>query len=154
MEDVEIPQPPAIWTVHEVTEWARGVKLPDTTISALISNEVDGTTLITLTKPELQSELGITSLPARRYLWELIKSLEEEQKTSDHSAALQAHQEEIQIFSTSSSTRSQSHSGPDSASGGINHQTSATINAVVHELQSDAQKERQVVADHMAGKNV
>ena len=73
---------------------------------------------VTLTKSELQSELGILSLPARRYyLWELIKSLKSEQVTFDYSVAIEIHEQEIQSFSfePDSSTGGQ---GPDDAASG------------------------------------
>ena len=47
---------------------ARQVGLAEITISVLVENEIDGPTLVTLDKEELRSELGIVSLPARRYL--------------------------------------------------------------------------------------
>ena len=71
--------PPATWNVADVTAWATQAKLAPDVVSSLANNQVDGPTLVTLTKAELQSELGIISLPARRYLWELIRSLNFEQ---------------------------------------------------------------------------
>ncbi len=59
----------------DVESWARQVGLSESTIIALSKNEVDGPTLVTLEKDELRSELGIVSLPARRYIWSLILTL-------------------------------------------------------------------------------
>lgn len=75
---------PASWTVTDVVSWATQTRLGPTTIAALEQNEVDGPTLVTLTKTELQTELGISSLSARRYLWDLIKSLRLEQDANDY----------------------------------------------------------------------
>jgi hypothetical protein len=137
---------PATWTRKDVVSWAEEAKLAPETISALSQNHVDGPTLVTLTKAELQSELGIASLPARRYLWELIKSLRSEQETSDYSTAIQAHEEEILVFA-SSGTASMNDGGPDTASGGSTGQFS--FSAVVNELTTEAQRQRQLVEDHL-----
>ena len=74
---------PYLWSVHDVEAWARSVKLSEETISKLLENEVDGSTLATLSKEELQSELGIRSLPALRYLWDLIQTIQAQQLSSD-----------------------------------------------------------------------
>eukprot|EP00751_Fragilariopsis_kerguelensis_P015160 CAMPEP_0170768280 /NCGR_PEP_ID=MMETSP0733-20121128/6284_1 /TAXON_ID=186038 /ORGANISM="Fragilariopsis kerguelensis, Strain L26-C5" /LENGTH=68 /DNA_ID=CAMNT_0011109647 /DNA_START=426 /DNA_END=632 /DNA_ORIENTATION=- len=58
--------PPATWKVADVALWATQARLAPEVVSALTCNDVDGPTLVTLTKSELRSELGITSLPARR----------------------------------------------------------------------------------------
>lgn len=141
-------QSPALWGVDEVLEWATRVKLSVEGVEALVSNEVDGPTLITLSKTELKSELGITPLPVRRYLWELIKSLEEEQKANDLSVALEVHEQEIQTFY--SDPKNNNKGGPDVASSGFSH-IDSSLKAVVYEMQSDAQKQRQLVDDHIMG---
>ena len=89
---------PATWTVADVTNWATEAKVPPEVISSLALNQVDGPTIVTITKSDLKSELGIASLPARRYLWELINSLKAEQATSDYSVAIQVHEEEIKVL--------------------------------------------------------
>lgn len=128
---------PSAWTVDDVREWAKNLKLSDETIAKLAENEIDGPTLVTLTKEELRSELGIRSLPARRYLWEWIQNLKAEQVASDFSAALMVHENEIKLLAFSDST-------PDEASGGS--KIDATI---VCELQNDAARQRQIIDDHI-----
>ena len=64
----ESTSPPAAWVVADVIAWATQARLAPDAVSSLTLNEVDGPTLVTLTKSELQSELGIVSLPARRYV--------------------------------------------------------------------------------------
>jgi IBR domain, a half RING-finger domain len=133
---------PATWTVVDVISWAHRAKLPDATINALGVNHVDGPTLVTLTQGELRSELGMASLPARRYLWDLIVNLKAEQESSDYSVAIQAHEQEIESISWTSI----SDMGPDAASGvGVGQ----SFSAVVDELNSDAQRQRQVIEDHL-----
>ena len=143
---VDLTTSPATWAGTDVVSWAEQAKLAPETVSALSQNHVDGPTLVTLTKAELQSELGIASLPARRYLWELIKSLRSEQETSDYSKAIQVHEEEIQVFA-SSRTASMKVGGPDTASGGNTGESSFL--AVVNELNTEAQRQRQLVEDHL-----
>ena len=58
---------PTSWTALDVENWARQVGLSDAASSTLRENEVDGPTLVTMEREELRSELGIVSLPARRY---------------------------------------------------------------------------------------
>eukprot|EP00526_Cylindrotheca_closterium_P005174 CAMPEP_0113643124 /NCGR_PEP_ID=MMETSP0017_2-20120614/22667_1 /TAXON_ID=2856 /ORGANISM="Cylindrotheca closterium" /LENGTH=639 /DNA_ID=CAMNT_0000554607 /DNA_START=658 /DNA_END=2574 /DNA_ORIENTATION=+ /assembly_acc=CAM_ASM_000147 len=132
---------PATWTVDNVTAWAAQANVPADVVSSLSMNQVDGPTLVTLSKSDLQSELGIASLPARRYLWELLKSLKAQQTTSDFSVAIQVHEQEIQTFSANATATI--NQGPDAASG------TGDVTAVVNELASDAVKQRQVVSDHM-----
>jgi SAM domain (Sterile alpha motif) len=86
---------PCSWTVRDVATWARHVKLSDATIAALVENEVDGPTLVTLDKEELSSELGIRSLPARRYLWDLILKVRSQQNASDLVFAVETYKSEI-----------------------------------------------------------
>ncbi|CAB9504007.1 Cullin-9 [Seminavis robusta] len=144
---MESNQSPGTWTAQDVQSWAAQAKLSQDTIAALLENQVDGPTLVTLSKIELRSELGITSLPARRYLWDLIKNLKEEQESRDYSVAIMAHQEEIRAFSSSTppTTTTTIPEGPDAASGGA----SASFSAVVQELVIDAHRQRQVVEDHL-----
>lgn len=132
---------PATWTVENVADWATQAKVPEDVVSSLSMNQVDGPTLVTLSKSDLQSELGIASLPARRYLWELVKSLKAQQTTSDYSVAIQVHEQEIQAFSANAVAAIRQ--GPDAASG------TGNVAAVVNELASDALKHRQKVEDHL-----
>mmetsp|Transcript_21224 Transcript_21224/g.21536 ORF Transcript_21224/g.21536 Transcript_21224/m.21536 type:complete len:172 (-) Transcript_21224:595-1110(-) len=87
---------PASWTTRDVETWATKVGLSTTTIITLAENEIDGPTLITLSKDDLKSELELNSLPARRYLWDLIENLKLEQFDADSSTAIQSHEEEIE----------------------------------------------------------
>ena len=57
---------PATWAAADVVAWATQAKLAPDIISSLTLNQVDGPTLVTLTKSELQSELGMVSLPKRK----------------------------------------------------------------------------------------
>eukprot|EP00934_Nitzschia_sp_Nitz4_P007274 Nitzschia sp. Nitz4//scaffold247_size31676//22229//23767//NITZ4_007931-RA/size31676-processed-gene-0.20-mRNA-1//-1//CDS//3329543958//7264//frame0 len=79
---------PSTWTVQEVSSWATRQRLPEDVVAALGINQVDGLTLLTLTKEELRSELSIPSLSARRHLWELILALQAEVSFYDCSATL------------------------------------------------------------------
>jgi IBR domain, a half RING-finger domain len=133
---------PATWTVLDVISWAHRAKLPDDTINTLGENQVDGPTLVTLTQTELRSELGVASLPARRYLWDLIVNLKAEHESRDYSVAIQAHEQEIKSISWTSVSGNE----PDAASGVAVGQSFA---AVVDELTSDAQRQRQVIEDHL-----
>jgi hypothetical protein len=102
-----------------------------------VYNEIDGPTLVTLRKEELRSELGIVSLPAWRYLWDLIESLRSQQETSDYSVALDLHEAEIDA-------QGNTDSSPDESGGG--HLGDA---AVVAQLCIDAVLQRQLVEDHL-----
>lgn len=124
------------WNAEDVVYWAQSVRLSEDAIRALSDNEVDGATLITLKKEELQSELDIRSLPARRYLWDLIERLRNEQEVLDHSAAIDTLSEEVEKLRFSQ--------GPDD-SGGVNR----TDPAVIQTLLSDAAKERQIIEDRL-----
>jgi hypothetical protein len=140
--------PPATWKSADVVAWATQARLTPDVIASLTSNEVDGPTLVTLTKSELQSELGIISLPARRFLWELIKSLKSEQATCDYSAAIEVHQQEILSFSAELDSGTDKR-GPDAASGGGSPPDMSSMSVVVDELVTDVQTQRQVIEDHM-----
>ena len=142
---------PASLTVTDVLSWATQARLGPTTIAALEQNEVDGPTLVTLTKTELQTELGISSLSARRYLWDLIKGLRLEQDANDYSVALRAHEEEIQTLALSGSGSSGTLvASPDEASGGIhNNPYDPSLSTMLSELTLDAQRQRQIMSDHM-----
>ena len=91
----------------------------------------------------------MVSLPKRRYLWELIKSLKSEQETSDYAVAIEAHEEEIRSFSFAPDS-STVDLGPDAGSGGgtvMNNGSS--LLAVYNELVTDVQNQRQVIEDRM-----
>lgn len=121
---------PSEWNVIDVSSWARDVaKLSDATISALTENEVNGATLVTLTKAELKSELEVNSLSGRRYLWDAIERIRHQHHVEDLSVAVNVHEAEIENLAA-----------PDS-----HHIDSAVIDT----LQSDAVRQRQVIEDHM-----
>lgn len=143
----ERTSPPASWKPADVAAWATQVRLIPEVVSSLTSNEVDGPTLVTLTKAELQTELGIASLPARRFLWELIKGLKSEQVTFDHSAAIDAHQQEIQSLSTEFNRVDVGCCGRGSARS--NASGDSSLSAILNELSIDVQTQRQVIEDHM-----
>ena len=87
---------PTSWSASDVEDWAIMVGLSESTISCLRQNEINGPTLVTLEKDDLRSELGIGSLPARRYLWDLILTLRSQQENSDHTTAIYIFEEEIE----------------------------------------------------------
>eukprot|EP00548_Thalassiothrix_antarctica_P011244 CAMPEP_0194161152 /NCGR_PEP_ID=MMETSP0152-20130528/78782_1 /TAXON_ID=1049557 /ORGANISM="Thalassiothrix antarctica, Strain L6-D1" /LENGTH=521 /DNA_ID=CAMNT_0038870909 /DNA_START=46 /DNA_END=1609 /DNA_ORIENTATION=- len=128
----------ASWTVYDVEAWAESVGLSSSTISNLVENEVDGPTLITLNKTDLKSELDIKSLPARRYLWDVIQNLKFEQENSDYYVAIQSP-----IITA------------DEASGGTSKKETTQSShiedhaLVVEYLRTDAQHQRQIIEDHL-----
>ncbi|KAL7541102.1 hypothetical protein ACHAXR_010627 [Thalassiosira sp. AJA248-18] len=128
---------PASWTASDVEAWARQVGLSSATIESLRENEIDGTTLVTLEKEELRSELGIVSLPSRRYLWDLILSLQSHQGSSDRTKAIDVLEEEIDALPLQGFADA-------SAGGGM-----GTDEEVVNQLRSDAAEQRQIISDHI-----
>ena len=147
MDDDFESSSPASWSVDEVEKWATDARLARVTVTALVQNEVDGPTLVTLTKAELQSELGISSLPARRYLWELIKSLKAEQEIKDLTAAVEAHEEEIGALV--GVLRSSSADADAASGGGFKNEDGfkATMEVAVNEMASDAEIRRRTLED-------
>ena len=131
---------PTSWNATDVERWARGVGLSDGTILALRDNEIDGPTLATLEKDELKSELGIVSLPARRYLWSLIISLRSYQGCSDRSKALDVFEEEIDVLPLYGTGV---HGGVEVISG------TETDKEVVNQLRSEATEQRQINSDRL-----
>ena len=111
--------------------------MSESTITRLSQNEVDGPTLVTLEKDELRSELGIGSLPARRYLWDLIVTLRSYQSSSDHTAAIDVFEEDIELLPLQGIA-------DVSAGGGME-----IDEEVVNKLRRDAAKQRQIISDHM-----
>jgi|SaaInl74LU_5_DNA_1037368.scaffolds.fasta_scaffold24998_2 hypothetical protein len=128
---------PTSWNASDVEDWARRVGLSESTITRLSENEVDGPTLVTLEKDELRSELGIGSLPARRYLWDLIVTLRSYQSSSDHTAAIDAFEEDIESLPLQGIADA-------SAGGGME-----IDEEVVNQLRRDAAQQRQIISDHM-----
>ncbi len=116
-------------------DWARRVGLSESITTVLTQNEVDGPTLVTLEKDELRSELGIGSLPARRYLWDLIVTLRSYQNGSDHTAVIDVLEEEIESLPLEGTADA-------SAGGGMEE--------VVNQLRKDAAQQRQIISDHMS----
>ena len=135
----EIMMNPASWDASDVEAWAQQVGLSENAVSALRDNEVDGPTLVTLSKEELQSDLCITSLPARRYLWDLILSLRSHQNTSDLTKAIDVLETEIDTLS---------FQGLADVSAGGNVDT-GTSEEVTRQLRSDAAQQRQIISDHL-----
>jgi IBR domain, a half RING-finger domain len=130
---------PRRWTVTDVEDWARSVKLSEATIAALRENEVNGVTLVTLSRAEIQHELGIKSLAARRYLHDLIERLKIQQVSANFYAALDVHAEEIENLNTVAGV-----SSPDDASGGFR-----VDDAVITTLMRDTETQYQVLEDHL-----
>ena len=129
---------PTSWTALDVENWARQVGLSDAAISTLSENEVDGPTLVTMEREELRSELGIVSLPARRYLWDLILSLRSYQGSSDRTVAIDVLEQEIEALPTTQGIA-------DASAGG----SIGTDEEVVNQLRSDAAEQRQIISDHL-----
>ena len=128
---------PTSWSASDVEDWAWQVGLSESTITGLSQNEIDGPTLMTLEKDELRSELGIGSLPARRYLWDLVVTLRSHQDSADRTAAIDAFEEEIESLP-------QQGTADASAGGGMD-----TDEEVVNQLRNDASQQRQIISDHM-----
>jgi hypothetical protein len=129
---------PSSWSLSQVEAWASSVKLSSGTVETLLENDVDGATLMSLTKEELRTELGIQSLAVRRYLWDLIEQVRLEDQNADFSVALAVHSDEIKGL------KDFKEEGPDNSAGGI-----TVDEAVVTELQSDAEKQRQILEDRL-----
>ena len=130
------------WSVHEVLEWARTVRLPQSVLQALSENEVDGPTLVTLRQEELRTELGILSLPARRYFWDRIATLQKQQDTVDHAAALYVLDSEIKGLQVTDRNKP---SEPDTASNGPKMIDAAAIAL----LQRDVEQQVRSASDHL-----
>ena len=119
-------------------DWATRVGLSEGTIERLSQNEIDGPTLVTIEKDELRSELGIESLPARRYLWDLIVTLRSHQNSSDRKAAIDVFEEEMEMLPL--------RGGTADASGGGG---TGTDEEVVNQLRKEVAQQRQIISDHM-----
>jgi SAM domain (Sterile alpha motif) len=130
---------PCRWTVADVEDWARSVKLSEATIATLRENEVNGATLVTLSRTEIQHELGIKSLAVRRYLYDLIERLKSQQDSANFYAALDVHAEEIENLSNGSV-----ESSPDDALGGVR-----VDDAVIRTLVRDTETQYQLLQDHL-----
>ncbi|EJK72401.1 hypothetical protein THAOC_06074 [Thalassiosira oceanica] len=127
---------PASWSPTDVQDWARRKGLPHSTATALAENEVDGPTLLTLDREELRADLGITSLPARRFLYELILSLKSYQISTDRTRAIDVLEEEIDSL----------QSGREELS---TIERNCTDPTAVEVLRSDAEIQRQIISDHL-----
>ncbi len=130
---------PTSWSTLDVEDWARRVGLPEGTITGLRENEIDGPTLVTLEKDELRSELGIRSLPARRYLWDLIVTLRSLQDSYDRTAAIDVFEDEIESLPLQSTA--------DASAGG--GEGTEVDEEVVNQLRRDVAQQRQIISDHM-----
>ena len=131
---------PTSWNTSDVERWARQVGLSESTVKALCESEIDGPTLVTLEKDELRSELGIVSLPARRYLWSLILLLRSYQDCSDRTEAIGVFEEEIDSLPLQGAGV---HLGVEVISG------METDKEVVNQLRSDAVQQRQIISDRL-----
>lgn len=129
---------PTSWSASDVEEWARRVGLSESTVTCLGENEVDGPTLVTLEKDELRTELGIGSLPARRYLWDLILLLRSHQTSSDRTTVIDIFEEEIDSLPLQGAA--------DASAGGSEMETDEEV---VKQLRSDAAEQRQIISDHL-----
>ena len=129
---------PASWNASDVERWARQVGLSESTIMALSENEIDGPTLVTLEKDELRSELGIVSLPARRYIWSLILMLRSHQESSDRIKAIDVFEEEIESLPL--------HGPADASAGGLCIETDVEV---MSQLWRDAAQQRQIISDRL-----
>jgi hypothetical protein len=134
---------PASWDVLDVERWARQVGLTERTIVVLREREIDGPTLVTLEKDELRSELGIVSLPARRYIWDLILTLRSHQDGTDRATAISILEEEIRSLPRQVSA--------DSSAGGHSLETDAEV---MSQLWTDAAQQRQIITDRIMALNL
>jgi IBR domain, a half RING-finger domain/SAM domain (Sterile alpha motif) len=132
---------PCRWTVQDVEDWARSVKLSEATVATLRENEVNGATLVTLSRTEIQHELGIQSLAARRYLYDLVERLKAQQESANFYAALDIHAEEIENLTSGGGGTVGS---PDDASGGVR-----VDDAVISTLVRDTDTQYQLLQDHL-----
>ena len=89
---------PTSWNLSDVKAWPWQAGLSESIISVLRENEIDGPMLLALEKEELHSEVGIASLPAQRYLWDLILTLQSHQDFSDCATAINALKAEIDLL--------------------------------------------------------
>jgi len=79
-------------------------------------------------------DLGITSLPARRFLYELILSLRSHQITADRTRAIDVLEEEIDSLQSGGAELSAHHCADPT---------------VVEVLRSDAEIQRKIISDHL-----
>jgi len=117
---------PTQWNTNDVLEWASNIPLPKKVCSALEENEIDGPILLTLSQADLKDELGIRSLGARRFLWENIKFLQNNNHFHELKYAIQLHIDEIE-------TCEEKHEAVDSC--------------VVHTLREDVKEQLQIIQD-------
>eukprot|EP00934_Nitzschia_sp_Nitz4_P007557 Nitzschia sp. Nitz4//scaffold247_size31676//23943//25415//NITZ4_007932-RA/size31676-processed-gene-0.21-mRNA-1//-1//CDS//3329543961//7547//frame0 len=137
MEDPS--HPASAWSVQEVLSWANQERVADEVTDTLLRNQVDGSTLITLTQEELKSELSIQSLPARRHLWEILQCLQTEAVSSDYSRALQAHGQEIQRLAAEAEAAMQDEDA---------------TSEVVATLERNMTQQQRLMEDHMIAHHV
>ncbi|KAL7568734.1 hypothetical protein ACA910_021727 [Epithemia clementina (nom. ined.)] len=129
---------PSNWSAEEVLEWAERMRLPLSIIEALRENQVDGPTLVTLRKDEIRTELGITSLPARRYLWDSIETVKKQQDTMDHASALLLLQSEIRHLENNNHVHHDDPKSPNNVD-----------SAVLSLLKQDVDLRVQSASDHL-----
>ena len=83
------------WSVERVVDWARVCYFPESVLQALKQNEIDGETIITLTRQDLRDELRISSLVHRRRLFDEIGMLRAEARENDVECALKVQSHEV-----------------------------------------------------------
>eukprot|EP00541_Cyclophora_tenuis_P015706 CAMPEP_0116545052 /NCGR_PEP_ID=MMETSP0397-20121206/2456_1 /TAXON_ID=216820 /ORGANISM="Cyclophora tenuis, Strain ECT3854" /LENGTH=162 /DNA_ID=CAMNT_0004069327 /DNA_START=1122 /DNA_END=1606 /DNA_ORIENTATION=- len=140
----KLPFDPQSWGVDDTSLWAREVaKLNADTVQSLLDNEVDGSTLVALEKEDLRTELGMKSLAARKYLWHAIERVRWQHESSDYSLAIDLHQKEIDGLAAQ-------HPGDANKKkrGHHHHHHHVVDDEVLNLLQSDAQRQRQIMEDH------
>ena len=142
-------RPPSTWTLIDVQRWAVESRLDNEAVVGLAENQIDGATLVTLSKAEIREDLGITSLPARRHLLDLIHSLKIQNETSELSAAMDVHDEEIRRFAAVEVSSKSDGADTAGVGPGIADMSHETHLAIAHELGTDAQRQRQLISDHL-----
>ena len=89
------------------------------------------------TKEVFRTELGLRSLVAHRYLWDMIEKLCSQQETSDFSFAVKLHKAKINQLAAENVS-------PDASSGGGN----CIDEVILNTLRSDADNQWQFAMDH------
>ena len=84
------------WGVPDVLTWAQDIaKLSQPVIDALAHNEIDGLALVCITEAEVQSKLGVDSIPARKFVWDALQGVRYRQMISDFAIAVDLNEKEI-----------------------------------------------------------
>ncbi|KAI2488948.1 IBR domain [Fragilaria crotonensis] len=84
------------WGVPDVLTWAQDVaKLSQPVIDALADNEIDGQALVCITEEEIQSKLGVYSIPARQFVWDALQVVRYRLMIADFAIAVDLNEKEI-----------------------------------------------------------